>query len=416
MLLRTLKIGLEVESYGHCFNDPDGKADDVLKDLYDPKGKILYVFRQDTKGNLNRDTALELSDKNSHLVATAERGAGKSSIRTEFIYGGDIDQPLSPGGERSKKVAQRIQQWIKLWSSIPREEWNTIYVQPGFTDTPSQTSHFPIYRLNKCDTDPTVISQITIGMPLAGFDRIVKEEQLYRHFFASEAPSVNERRREEAQCITQKFVSWTGKQRGWVGNGYTQKYAQETATGFLCIVQAYVSAAREQNPEGYNRLKLKVPFMPRTDFRTMLHLVCDTMTSTAATTFRKDLATEFFSHDHKPNLKDLKWSFASRKGSQVGEITVEVTKFLKDLETDCGDTSKLTDLITQGDTNSNSQIGALGRKVERFLDSKDDKLLGPILEFRQLEVVVASKLVPMLQNLEMEVAKVHKEVLNSNSA
>jgi hypothetical protein len=184
-------------------------------------------------------------------------------------------------------------------------------------------------------------------------------------------------------------------------------------------------------------LKLKVPFMPRTDFGTMLHLVCDTMTSAAATEFRKSLLlADLFTHIHTSDLNKLKWSFVSRQ-EQNGTARVTAMEFLKDLVTDEGDPENLTDLITFGDTNRNSQIGALGKKVERVLDGKDDKLLGPIIEFRKLEVVDSKRLTSwgpitvggneheparvvssasLLQALEVRFVRIHDYVRGLNSS
>jgi hypothetical protein len=100
---------------------------------------------------------------------------------------------------------------------------------------------------------PSLMTQMTVGMPLAGFYRIIMDEQHYVHFFATEKAEANETRREEAKEIERKFAIWATKHPdSWVGAGYTTRYAQETALGFLCVVQAFISVARENNPEQDN--------------------------------------------------------------------------------------------------------------------------------------------------------------------
>jgi hypothetical protein len=352
-------------------------------------------------------------------------------FRCEFIYGGSHGVPLTKQTDMSKNAAFRILQWMARWKRI--EDVTVIRVQPGPNDgeeegtAPIQPKNagYCFTGNNKADS-MELMTQMTVGIPLAGFYDILKNH--LKEFFAFEAPQVKlknaKAQNTQDQNIDDIFDAWVKKQGGdvWEGRTYKAGYGRATAMGFLAIVQAYVHAA-QPIPKGDNNLKNQVPFMPRTDFRTMLRIVCDTMKPTVAAKFRKELR-HFFIYPYA-NGEETSWSF--------GDVSVTVKDFLIDLDDKFDSLSP--DLITLGDRNRNSQIGGLGNKVERILPRSksvggdgNDAFIGPIVEFRSLptlklealssqamiawdakgDVVYDNKAESALQRLEDKMKEIHK--------
>jgi hypothetical protein len=209
-----------------------------------------------------------------------------------------------------------------------------------------------------------------------------------------------------------------------------------------------VSVAKPE-PESQNSLKIQVPFMPRTNFRTMLRLVCDLMASEAAKKKFRENLSNFFQTPHSGGVAEQYWSWATstppttapsttpttapstapsarpnlsnmlsqiRNTSAAGAPTpapavrqivstaptinaLKVGDFLDDLKRDVDD----ADLIAQYDeAHRSAQIGGLGNKVERTLSSTNDALNGPIVEFRSLQRMRLAHLTDQLPAMKTE--------------
>jgi hypothetical protein len=241
--------------------------------------------------------------------------------------------------------------------------------------------------------------QMTVGFPLAAFPLILQDPRLLETFFNYTKLKI------VIKDLFSRFDKWLSSfpaDKRWQPD-FDPHYSRYTAVGFLAIAQAFVSAAVNP-PSKDNRLKLQVPLMPRTDFRTMLRIATMYMQTPLQASFRAALNGLLTPFEESASLATLSWSFVPAKGKPVDPTLVTVSDWIADLEGD-PDSNK-PDLITRGDTNRNSQIGGLGTKVERILSSS--KNMGgdglnifptPIFEFRSLKSLPWGKLTTQGQDM-----------------
>jgi hypothetical protein len=384
-------------------------TEDPKHPLENPKGKVLHVFKQNEANevtSLERIDELNLSTINGHLRATAERVIGNNQFRLELIYGGNNGVPLQIPPIQT--AAADIVTYMNTW--FHRRDYGELHVYLGdeFGNAiPDAREHERLrYRMTKRD-NPTFGIHMTVGIPLAGFYHIVNGP-----------PSMLFETKPESHPaeIEQRFNAGAHEQNGSIWKqGYQENYGRHTTLGFLFIIQAYVSVA-EPRTSHKNNLKNEVPFMPRTDFRTMLRIVCDTMQPDPATKFRNKLA-RFFQAGHGGDVEKAIWNWGKQEQrAQDGEISddhtfVVVGEFLKDLDTNF---NKMTsDMMTQADHDArNKQIGGLGKRVERILGQTGTDFVGPILEFRKLRSLPLAD-VNNLQDLANAVIEVHENFRRS---
>lgn len=431
------KLGFELEA-ANSFVCNEGNLDA----LPNPKGKLIYVFKRVSNNGvvtLERDSTLELSQTNPTLKATAERKGFNSRFDLEFIYGGSGGEVWNPTDGKVDKAAFEIAKYIVHWGRIKNKNQQTNYrMQPG--PNPGEEDGIapnpPVnarYQVSAISEDPEFLVHMTVGIPLAGFYVILEDENFRKEFFKEAIPG-------DRAFTTTAFTKWMGDQGSnlWKSS-CNAEYGKKTALGFLFMVQAYVAVAKPE-PETENSLKIQVPFMPRTNFRTMLRLVCDTMVPDAAKIFRENLFN-FFQTPHSGGIAVQHWSwststppttapstaastrpdmsnvFAKIRQTSAGETPAQapvarqiistaptvnclkVGDFLNDLKRDVAD----PDLLAQYDRmHRNSQIGGLGNKVERALSSTSDALIGPIVEFRSLQRMKLAHLTDQLRDMQAE--------------
>lgn len=251
---------------------------------------------------------------------------------------------------------------------------------------------------------------------------------------------MHEQLKVDIKNLFDRFDKWFDSVKGKWEPDLDSHYARYTAVGFLVVAQAYVSVAVNSTLND-NALKLNVPLMPRTDFRTMLRIATNCMQGPSLRLNFRTALLDLLTAKDGADLKAVSWSFMPVGKAPEGPTNVTAFDWLDNLKTD-PDSSE-PDMIALGDRNRNRQIGGLGPKVERILRHStrnggggSNSYLTPILEFRSLKTLLWAHLTDQthdmwkaadpshpveydgrpstlgLQELEQKVRFVHEQVLS----
>ena len=353
-----------------------------------PKGQLVEFF--DQNGPLPQLSLLpppNAQEGSAVLVSTAEIGSRLSSVRIEFIFGGQkgaffggISQNMSL--QTGNKIMEVMTKWMRF--AQPK----TITMRIGLNgnlpaaNAPTWRCRLPAAPLSHLPLGQDFGSQMTAAFPLAAIPLILTEKKNLVFNASVSQGFLNIKTSSIEDALN---TSWGAEWRtGAWRSDISPAYGCNSMLGFLVLVQSFVQVARPEASAGDNDLKLKISIMPRTDFRTMLRLVTDLMVpeyATALTTGSPQAQPMLMRVIESLNeqLDTKNWFWNRSTGT---ELRLPVTQWLKQLCAQPG-----VDQIAVNDKDArNGQIGGLRNKVERMIgeEGKINAPLCPILEFRSV--------------------------------
>ena len=255
-----------------------------------PKGQLVEFW--DQNGPLPQLSLLpppNAREGSAVLVSTAEIGSRLSSVRIEFIFGGQkgaffggISQNMSL--QTGNKIIEVMTKWMRY--AQPKAITMRIGLDGNLpaAKAPTWRCRLPEASLSRLPLGQDFGSQMTAAFPLAAIPLILAEEKnpvfnagkVSQGFLDIKTSSI------EDALNTSWGAEWrTGAWRSDI----PPSYGCNSMLGFLVLAQSFVQVARPEASAGDNDLKLKISIMPRTDFRSMLQIVTDLMIPEYATAF-----------------------------------------------------------------------------------------------------------------------------------
>lgn len=382
LTFQDAKLGFELETDAIKFEFDEGTPTN-------PKGQLVEFF--DQNGPLPQLSLLpppNAQEGSALLVSTAEIGSRLSSVRIEFIFGGQkgaffggVSQNMSL--QTGNKIIEVMAKWMRF--AQPKAITMRVGLDGNLpaANAPTWRCRLPAASLSRLPLGQDFGSQMTAAFPLAAIPLILTEERnlvfnagkVSQVFVDIKTSSI------EDALNTSWGAEWrTGAWRSDI----SLAYGCNTMLGFLVLVQSFVQVARPEASAGDNDLKLKISIMPRTDFYTMLGIVTDLMIPEYATAFTAGspqtppiLMRVMESLNEQLDTKNWFWNRSTGTA-----LRLPVTQWLKQLCAQPG-----VDQIAVNDKDArNGQIGGLRNKVERMIgeEGKNIAPLCPILEFRSV--------------------------------